>query len=124
MDALGRHVLAEVYGCDPASLNDVAKVEAIMVSAAVEAGADVRETAFYRFSPHGVSGVVIISESHLAIHTWPELGYASVDVYTCGTRVDPWVACNYIVGRFGATHVTAQEVKRGIMGPWERRAAG
>lgn len=114
MNALGRHVLAEVFGCQRAILNDVDKVEGIMVNAALSAGAEIREVAFHKFSPQGVSGVVIISESHLAVHTWPELGYAAVDVFTCGDRVDPWEACNYIVEQFGAQNVTATETKRGI----------
>ena len=66
-----------------------------MVNAALEAGAEVRELVFHKFSPQGVSGVVVISESHLAIHTWPELGYAAVDVFTCGEKVNPWDACNF-----------------------------
>ena len=86
-----------------------------MVSAALAAGAEVREVAFHKFSPQGVSGVVVISESHLAIHTWPELGYAAVDVFTCGEEVDPWRACNYICDRFGAQRVEATEQMRGVM---------
>lgn len=112
---LGRHVLAEVYGCEFQVLNDLEKIREIFVSAALSAGAEVRETAFHRFSPQGVSGVVVISESHLAIHTWPELGYAAVDVFTCGERVDPWVAVNAIVKDFGAASVKATEVKRGLL---------
>jgi S-adenosylmethionine decarboxylase len=111
---LGRHVLAEVYGCKFEVLNDLEKIREIFVSAALSAGAEVRETAFHRFSPQGVSGVVVISESHLAIHTWPELGYAAVDVFTCGDRVDPWVAVNAIVKDFDAGSVKASEVKRGV----------
>jgi len=114
MQGLGRHVLAEVYGCEFRTLNDLEKIREILVSAALTAGADVRETAFHRFSPQGVSGVVVISESHIAIHTWPELGYAALDVFTCGERVDPWVALKAIVDDFGSTNVTAQEVKRGV----------
>ncbi|HHT71604.1 MAG: adenosylmethionine decarboxylase [bacterium] len=114
MKALGRHILAEFFGCDSEILNDVGTVESILVDAALTAGAEVREVAFHRFSPQGVSGMVIISESHLAIHTWPELGYAAVDVFTCGDEVDPWDAYNYIVSAFGADKVTATEVKRGI----------
>jgi S-adenosylmethionine decarboxylase len=110
---LGRHVLAEVYGCDFEILNDLEKIREIFVSAALSAGAEVRETAFHRFSPQGVSGVVVISESHLAIHTWPELGYAAVDVFTCGDRVDPWAAVNAITRDFGADSVKATEHKRG-----------
>lgn len=114
MKALGRHILAEFFGCDSTMLNDVDTIERTLVDAALNAGAEVREVAFHRFSPQGVSGMVIISESHLAIHTWPELGYAAVDVFTCGDEVDPWDAYNYIVTAFGADKVTATEVKRGI----------
>ncbi|KAF1085359.1 S-adenosylmethionine decarboxylase proenzyme precursor [Sporotomaculum syntrophicum] len=114
MKPLGRHVLAEIYGCEYDILNDIARVERIMVNAALEAGAEIREFVFHKFSPQGVSGVVVISESHLAIHTWPELGYAAVDVFTCGDKVDPWDACNYLTEQFCAKHLTAKETKRGI----------
>ncbi len=115
MKPLGRHVLAEIYGCDFEILNDVKKVEEIMVNAALESGAEVREYVFHKFSPQGVSGVVVISESHLAIHTWPELGYAAVDVFTCGDTVNPWDACNFLTRQFGAKDMAAQETKRGIL---------
>ena len=114
MKMMGRHVLAEIYGCQFDILNDLKLVEKIMVEAAREAGAEVRECVFHKFSPQGVSGVVVISESHLAIHTWPELGYAAVDVFTCGERVDPWEACNYLAKLFRAKNVIATEQKRGI----------
>lgn len=115
MQSLGRHVLAEMYGCPFDVLNDIKKVETIMINAALEAGAEVREYVFHKFSPQGVSGVVVISESHLAIHTWPELGYAAVDVFTCGEKVNPWDACNYLAELFQADYVNASEVKRGIL---------
>jgi S-adenosylmethionine decarboxylase len=111
--ALGRHVLAEFHGCSFEMLNDIKKVEKNMVNAALEAGAEIREFVFHKFSPQGVSGVVVISESHLAIHTWPELGYAAVDVFTCGDTVDPWDACNYLAEKFQAEHMDAQEIERG-----------
>lgn len=117
MKPLGRHVLAEIYGCEFDILNDIKKVETIMVNAALEAGAEVREFVFHKFSPQGVSGVVVISESHLAIHTWPELGYAAVDVFTCGDKVNPWDACNYLTECFCATHMAAKETERGIIPP-------
>ncbi len=121
MQSLGRHVLAEVYGCRFEVLNDINKVQDIMINAALEAGAEVREVVFHKFSPQGVSGVVVISESHLAIHTWPELGYAAVDVFTCGEKVDPWDACNYMAEKFGAEYVDATEVKRGMVPEQEER---
>ncbi len=121
MQSLGRHVLAEVHGCRFEILNDIKKVQDIMVNAALEAGAEIRELVFHKFSPQGVSGVVVISESHLAIHTWPELGYAAVDVFTCGEKVNPWDACNYLAEKFGAEYVNASEVKRGMSQMSEKR---
>lgn len=115
MQALGRHILAEIYGCEFSILNDLDKIREILVSAAISAGAEVRETAFHRFSPQGVSGVVVISESHLSIHTWPELGYAALDVFTCGEKVDPWVALEAAKTGFKATSVKASEYKRGLV---------
>jgi len=115
MKQLGRHVLAEICGCGFNILNDISKVEEIMVNAALTSGAEVRECAFHKFSPQGVSGVVIISESHLAIHTWPELGYAAVDVFTCGDRVNPWDACDYLKEHFCAKEMIAKEIKRGVI---------
>jgi S-adenosylmethionine decarboxylase len=120
--ALGRHVLAEFYDCPFEVLNDLKQVERNMVQAALDAGAEVREFVFHKFSPQGVSGVVVISESHLAIHTWPELGYASVDVFTCGDRVDPWDACKILKESFQAGTVEAQEIARGTNVPLHKVA--
>jgi S-adenosylmethionine decarboxylase len=115
LNSLGRHVLAELYGCAFEALDDLEQVQKYMKDAALAAGAEIRECVFHKFSPQGVSGVVVISESHLAIHTWPELGYAAVDVFTCGERVDPWDACKYLVDKFQAEYTTANEIKRGII---------
>ncbi len=115
MDALGRHILAEIYECDANILNNRKLIEKVMVESALEAGAEVREVVFHKFSPQGVSGVVVISESHLTIHTWPELCYAAVDVFTCGDKVNPWDACNYLTRKLNAKHMTATEVKRGLI---------
>lgn len=114
INALGRHILAEIYGCDSQILDNKDYIQKIMVEAALKAGAEVRESIFHKFSPAGVSGVVIISESHLTIHTWPELGYAAVDVFTCGNSINPWDACDYMTEALNAKNMTATEVKRGI----------
>jgi S-adenosylmethionine decarboxylase len=114
MDTMGRHVIAELWGCPEDKLNDLHSIERIMVNAALEAGAEVREVAFHKFAPQGVSGVVIISESHLTIHSFPEHGYASIDVYTCGDRIDPNVACDYITKALSATRLESIQVPRGV----------
>jgi S-adenosylmethionine decarboxylase len=123
LSALGRHILAEIYGCNFDILNDIKKIEEIMVNSALEAGAEVREFVFHKFSPQGVSGVVVISESHLAIHTWPELGYAAVDVFTCGDKVNPWDACKYLTEKLNAKRIEASEVARGITEPPHQQVA-
>lgn len=110
---LGRHILVEFFGCTPSILNDVIQIETSMVDAAIKAEATVINSTFHHFSPYGVSGVVVIQESHLAIHTWPEYGYAAVDVFTCGPDVNPWIAYDYLKTNFEAKHGSAMEINRG-----------
>ena len=90
MENLGRHIIAELTDCNPDLLRDVHVIEQLMVQAAEAAHATVINATFHHFAPFGVSGVVVIQESHLAIHTWPEYRYAAVDVFTCGDTVNPW----------------------------------
>lgn len=113
MNALGRHILAELRGCNPDILNDLPLVERAMGDAARRAGATVLETAFHHFAPFGISGVVVIEESHLAIHTWPEYRYAAVDLFTCGVSVDPWLSFEHLKTAFQATNQSALELHRG-----------
>lgn len=112
---LGQHVLAEFFECDPNILNNVAIVEKLMVEAALECGATIVQKCFHMFNPYGVSGVVIIAESHLAIHTWPELGYAAVDLFTCGDKCDPKVSYEYLRKAFNSKNASYTELKRGII---------
>ncbi len=110
--ALGNHILVEFMNCDPKIMNDVAGIERDMVAAAQKAGATVINSTFHHFSPFGVSGVVVIQESHLAIHTWPEYGYAAVDLFTCG-EMDAWISFDHLKECFGSTSYSALEMKRG-----------
>ena len=107
MKSLGRHLVAEFYDCDRNVLDDVEAIEKHMKTAAHKSNATIVNTSFHRFLPYGVSGVVVISESHLTIHTWPEYGYAAVDLFTCGDDVDPWKAFDYLrnVLKAGRVHV-------------------
>lgn len=113
MSSLGRHILVEFLGCNSEILNDVSVIEKGMVDAAEKAGATVINSTFHHFSPWGVSGVVVIQESHLAIHTWPEYQYAAVDLFTCGDTVDPWVSFDLLKKVFGSTNHSALEMYRG-----------
>lgn len=110
--ALGNHILVEFMNCDPHIMNDVAGIERDMVAAAQKAGATVINSTFHHFSPWGVSGVVVIQESHLAIHTWPEYGYAAVDLFTCG-EMDAWISFDHLKECFKSLSYSAIEMKRG-----------
>ncbi len=120
MAALGQHILVEFFGCTPEIMNDVALIEQGMVDAAEKSGATVINSTFHHFSPYGVSGVVVIQESHLAIHTWPEYQYAAVDLFTCGDVVDTWKAFDHLKEVFEAKNQSAMEMKRGNISQLQR----
>jgi S-adenosylmethionine decarboxylase len=83
----GTHILLELRGVCDAFLNDQEFLRTQLVETAEVSGATVVQSVFHRFNPHGLSGVVVIAESHLAVHTWPEHGHACIDIFTCGHRV-------------------------------------
>ena len=114
MHALGRHIHLELFDCDAGVLNDLVKVRAGLVEAAHQAQATIVAATFHRFNPLGISGVVVISESHLTIHTWPEYRYAAVDIFSCGDGIKPDVAASYLVQLFAAQRVSIVELQRGI----------
>ncbi|MCC5943844.1 MAG: adenosylmethionine decarboxylase [Bernardetiaceae bacterium] len=113
MSALGRHILIEIYNCNPAHLDAVTHVEKSLIEAARAVQATIINTSFHHFSPYGVSGVVVIQESHFTIHTWPEYGFASLDIFTCGDEINPWDALSLLEQSFGASHSSAVEMRRG-----------
>ena len=116
MNALGKHLLLELKGCDKEVLNDVSFLRSTMLAAARECGATVLGESFHQFSPQGVSGVVIIAESHLFIHTWPEYDYAAADIFTCGNSVEPERAAQVLMEKLGSKNHSIIELQRGILG--------
>ena len=113
MRSLGHQIIAEFYDCNRDSLNNVEFIRDAMVTAAKNAGATIVTETFHHFSPHGVSGAVIIAESHLSIHTWPEYGYAAVDLFTCGDTVSSENAFNYLRETLQSGQVSTMEMHRG-----------
>lgn len=111
--ALGRHLIVEVWDADPRLLDDVTTLEQILLQAAHAAKATVIQSVFHHFSPYGVSGVVVIAESHLTIHTWPEYGYAAIDIFTCGPKMDLDAAVEVIRERLGG-RMMQLEFSRGL----------
>jgi S-adenosylmethionine decarboxylase proenzyme len=114
MEALGRQILVEFYDCAQSKLNDVSFIESSLIDAAKASRATLISHNFHKFSPYGVSGVVVIAESHIAIHTWPEYLYAAVDIFTCGDTIDPWVIQEKLKESFESKNVSSMEMKRGL----------
>ena len=115
MNALGKHYIVEYDGCDPSLISYRDSVEAVLLEAARIAKANIVKYDFHNFSPNGVSGMIIISESHFSIHTWPEHCYAAVDIFTCSETVNEQAAIDYVGAKFKAKKVEVRELERGIL---------
>jgi S-adenosylmethionine decarboxylase proenzyme len=113
ISTFGRHLVVEYHGCDASILDDASAIQNLMERAAADASATIVQTVIHRFAPQGVSVVVVIEESHLSIHTWPEVGYAAVDFYTCG-ECDPEIAHAVLFDGLGATAAEVMMVHRGL----------
>jgi S-adenosylmethionine decarboxylase len=115
LNALGKHLLLELKDCNREAINDLPFLRDTLLEAAEKAGATILGDSFHPFVPHGVSGVVVIAESHISIHTWPEFDYAAVDIFTCGTNVKPEIAAEVIIERLEAGNHSVVEVQRGLL---------
>lgn len=112
--SLGSHLLVELFGCSAESLKQEGTVGSAMRAAADESDATVVAESFHEFKPYGVSGAVIIQESHYTIHTWPEHGYAAVDLFYCGGTVHVHKAIDVLRDRFKPSRMKFLVVRRGI----------
>lgn len=119
---LGKQLLGELYACNHTALNSPEKMKSIMEQAALEANATIVQSVFHHFSPYGVSGVVVIQESHFAVHTWPEHNFVSVDFYTCGNTAFPEKAMEYLINILSPTKFDLKEVDRGELNKIEKFA--
>ncbi len=114
METRGRHLIVELDGCDSRILSDPARIRRAMLDAAERAQATPLSDDFHVFPNGGVSGVVLLAESHISIHTWPEHRYAAVDVYTCGHRAMPQTACMVLRRGLRARSLKVTTLDRGI----------
>jgi len=108
-------MIIELYGCNTEAINDVTEVERILTESAKLSNATIVQPVFHQFSPHGVSGVVVIAESHFSIHTWPEYGYCALDIFTCGDLIDSDVSLKHLKREFQAENMSVMEIKRGTL---------
>jgi S-adenosylmethionine decarboxylase len=119
----GNHYLVDLYGCDAQVISTVKPTEEALLTAAIECGSTIIKHYFHQFSPHGVTGVILIAESHFSVHTWPETGFAAVDVFTSGDVMKPEVAISILEKAFRADRVDVKTVVRGT-GNIEARTPG
>lgn len=109
---LGKHLIVELHGVSPELLNDLECLRKILLDAAIKAGATIIGDVFHKFSPHGVTGVIAVKESHISIHTWPEFGYAALDIFTC-RNIDPVKALEIIIEEMKPKYHIVMNVSRG-----------
>lgn len=117
MKPLSTHFLVDLYEGDPECLDNASLIETEMVKAAKMINATVVSSHAHNFEPYGVSAVVIIAESHLTMHTWPEHRFAAVDLFICTSNIDPTIAFDHLQGILKAKRIVVTEKRRGIIGP-------
>ena len=113
MKTVGRHLIADFFDCDVGILNSPERIRACMLTAAERIGVTIVGEVFHQYAPQGVSGTIVIAESHMSIHTWPERAYAAVDIFTCG-GLDPRPGFEYLIEALQAESMRVQEIIRGI----------
>lgn len=113
MKTIGRHLIAEFYQCDARIIDDLEAIRQLMRRAAAEVGVTVVGEAFHKYAPQGVTGTLLIAESHLSVHTWPEARYVAVDIFTCG-GLDPRPGFRALERGLGASSCRMQEIIRGL----------
>ena len=113
-EALGVHILLEFHGCPSHIIEDSDKVKEIFLEAARISRAHIVDSLFHKFNPHGVSGIIVIAESHFAVHTWPEYGYASIDLFSCSKDIDFESAIQCLKENLKPKTVSTVELKRGV----------
>ena len=111
--AVGRQIILDLYESSTEHLDDIDWARATLTEAARHAHATIIDVVFHKFSPHGISGVVVIAESHIALHTWPEKGYAAIDIFTCGPTLALRKAVDYLIDAFKSGKPQLSEVSRG-----------
>ena len=114
MDTTSTHIMCELGGCNPQTLNDLAPIKKAMRAAAAAANCTVLGENYHQFTPVGISALFFLAESHFSLHTWPESGYVAVDIYTCGRRAKPHDAIEILAEAFEAQSVQVVDIKRGV----------
>ena len=113
MNTVGVHCILELKGCPSHLLDDEQHILQTMATASAQAMSTLLNLSSHKFDPQGVTALALLAESHISIHTWPESGYAAVDIFTCGETAKPRLACDYFVEQFQADDHTLTVLPRG-----------
>ncbi len=113
MKSLGKHLICDFFDCDRDILNDINKLKEYLEQAVSISGAVIVSSEFHAFSPYGITGIIMIAEFHFSIHTWPEYGFAALDIFTCGEDINGKTALKYLEIRLQAQKIKVEEIFRG-----------
>lgn len=114
MRALSQHTWLEFYDCNPSRLKHAREVKKLLCESVLHGGGTIVKAVFHNFSPYGVSGVVVITESHVTIHTWPEYGYAAVDIFSCSEKLDHAAIRAQLKRALSSRRVAGKSFRRGV----------
>lgn len=120
MPSIGSHWILEMYECPPEVIDDLELVREALRQAARAARSTLLYEVAHAFEPQGVTALGLLAESHLSVHTWPELGYAAADVFTCGEHATPKAACEHLAAALRAGRWDLRHIERGAAAPAER----
>ncbi len=111
----GTHFLIELFGCDSKQLNDLAFIKSTLIASLDKTGIDILDLSEYQFQPHGVSVVLLLSASHMSIHTWPEHKYCTIDIFTCTEQATSEIITKKILTAFTNTKHKMTTINRGYL---------
>lgn len=112
---LGRHCIADISHCKIKKLDNVDFIKKILIESAKECNLHVVNDMFYKFNPIGVSGILVLSESHITIHTWPEYDFVAIDAFTCGKNMNPNEVCEKVATKFKGIITNIKKIDRGVL---------
>ncbi len=113
--AVGYNLFADMYNCDAQLLDDIRYLRRLLKESAEAGNMHVVKVLFHRYSPQGITGLVIVKESHIALHTWPEYAFASIDIFLCGDNSDPYKTLKYIENGLRPSTVITKSIERGVI---------
>lgn len=112
---LGKHALIDIYNVDHECIDDIEKMKKIIKMCCIKSSLHIVDSKFFKFEPIGLSGVVFLSESHVAVHSWPEYNFISVDVFTCGCNTNPEEVCKLIAKTLNSNNYKIRLFDRGVL---------